>query len=352
MTELQLVSFPPDVLARIAPEVALSRHLAIGIRPNLRNFHEFKAVSVSNGDITRNGNVVGSSVVRSGSTMIMCSITAGVIEDAKSDALLSEQKRQEFSTVYPVVEISRGRSGAPTDEEMILSQRLYETILHSKLIPSSSLNIEHGISVVDDQKMNIYYPDSHSEEFDILRSGKASKKYSFVLSSHIKVFSRTGPLFDLCYLALTHALSSTILPRIYISDFNPLRIPINKRGRFSQGKAKQTTFNIDQNEKLKYALTINRDELGISSNFGVSGMHNTDQDGMEVDDDPILLADIDGECEENSIHSKIDLIANEKYLKNVSLVGGGETITLKSLKDAIKIAKLRAKDFEKFNEIS
>ena len=33
------------------------------------------------------------------------------------------------------MEILRGRLGAPTDEEMILSQDLFETLYHNKIIP-------------------------------------------------------------------------------------------------------------------------------------------------------------------------------------------------------------------------
>ena len=48
MAELKQVTFSPEVLARIAPDVSLQRHLALGVRPNLRNFTEFKPVEVSN----------------------------------------------------------------------------------------------------------------------------------------------------------------------------------------------------------------------------------------------------------------------------------------------------------------
>ena len=52
----------------------------------------------------------------------------GVVENFNSN-------ESEYATVYPCVEILRGRLGAPTDEEMILSQDLFETLYHNKIIP-------------------------------------------------------------------------------------------------------------------------------------------------------------------------------------------------------------------------
>lgn len=154
MAELKQVTFSPEVLARIAPDVSLQRHLALGVRPNLRNFTEFKPVEVSNSTQFQdnNDNVFSSSVVKSGSTTIINTITLGIVENFNSN-------ESEYATIYPCVEILRGRLGAPTDEEMILSQDLFETLYHNKIIPSTSLKINNlGISIKDDQTTTTSQP--------------------------------------------------------------------------------------------------------------------------------------------------------------------------------------------------
>lgn len=352
MSELKQISFPPDVLARISPEVSLQRHLSIGLRPNLRNFNEFKSVNISQGNLNDRENVVGSSVLKSGNVTIITTITLGIVEDGHSDALLSNGKKEEYDSIYPVVEIARGRSGAPTDEEMILSQKLYENILHSKVIPSSSLRMEPGISIMNEDKINVYYPDKDQETFDLLNINR-SKKYSFVLYANLKVFSRSGPLFDLCYLALTNAIKSIILPRVFLNHNDSVKIPLNSRRRYGNSNRSQINFTIDNNEKLRYKLNINESALGISSNFGILKLEESlnDENEMELDEKSILLTDIEGECEESSIISKMSIVSTNETIKSISLSGGGSPISLDNLKKAIEISILRSKNFNKTNTV-
>ena len=166
--EFHQISFPPSVLDRLAPDISLQRHLNLGLRPCLRNFNEFKPLEVSTGNLQElEGNfTVGSSIVKNGNTTVICGITLGIVETPKSSIFESTDSESTYTSVYPVVEISRGRSGAPTDEEMILSQKLYETILHSKIISTKSLEAKPGMAIAnDDGSLEIIYPTPNETSF-------------------------------------------------------------------------------------------------------------------------------------------------------------------------------------------
>lgn len=69
--EVHPITFPPDVLARISPELSLQRHLSLGIRPCLRKYEEFREVAIENNTLSRyvdtenvdaKNNILGSNV--------------------------------------------------------------------------------------------------------------------------------------------------------------------------------------------------------------------------------------------------------------------------------------------------
>lgn len=348
-TELKQMAFPPDVLARIAPDISLQRHLAIGLRPSLRNFHEFKANAVSTGTLNKlagdgNNTVIGSSIVKNGPSTIICGITMGVVEKSASDALLSTESAEAYTSIYPVVDIVRGRSGAPTDEEMIISQRLYESVLHSKLIPQSSLAINPGYQIAndDDGTSRTIYPES-DEDYDVLNAStyNTNKKFSFVLYAHLKVFSRAGPLFDACHNALISALHNVKFPRVYVNSDFDIKVPVRSRGNFGHLSNSSNNLKIDANEALLYPIQLQSSEAGYSSSFGLIDL----EDDQNIDENKtILLADLEGDAEEACTSSKINVIASKSgdYLKSVSISGGGSNVTLEVLKKSIDLARARS----------
>lgn len=341
MTELKQVTFSPEVLARIAPDVSLQRHLALGIRPNLRNFTEFKPVEVSNSTQFQdnNDNVFSSSVVKSGSTTIINTITLGIVENFNSN-------ESKYATIYPCVEILRGRLGAPTDEEMILSQDLFETIYHSKIIPSTSLRINNlGISIKDDQNQGnstIYYPDLNPEQWEYINlTIHHHKSYSFVLLSNIKVYSKstsTSSLFDLCYLSMLEALKSLRLPRCYVSESFNTKVAMKSRRSNTRGlvNTNKANINIDLNKSLYERIGLDIKRGTIASNYGV----------VSHEGNTILLADLEGEAEESSVLSRLSIITNNESINKISLVNGDpeSEITLDMLKDAIEMSKRRSRE--------
>ena len=312
---MKQLSFPPEVLARILPEISLERHLALGIRPSLRNFTEFKPVSIAPSDVVRGDNIVAANVARSGNTTLITSIGVAVVEKTLDNA-------SDYGNVWPIVEIQRGRIGEPTDEEMIIAQQLHETIYHSKVIPKGALDVQIGQQVGDE----VFY-----EENDVIPLPK--KKYEYVLQVHVLVLSRSGltsAIFDLIHRSVLEALHSMKLPSIYMEEQTQIlmggRVTLrNKRGFVAQ----ETKLCLDHNRTVDLKIA----DGGISSNFGVV--------------DQGLLADLEGDAEELGVLSRVLVIADKNgRLKRVSLVNGDNKIGLEQLKEAIEIGKMRAAQAE------
>lgn len=349
MATEQKVVFPPAVLARISPELTLQRHLAQGLRPCLREFTEFRETVVSEGSMADVGTdaVVGSSVIKHGDCHAFCGITLGVSEvnSAEDEFAPPEPESSKYTSVYPIVEVARGRQGAPSDEEQILSQKLYNYIYHLRLLPQASLDITPGYQIKDEATgdVSIIYTDdedlSEEELLTLSSSINISKKqYRFVLYAHIKVFSRDGPLFDLVSRALITALKDVTLPRIYLADsgVDPnVKVPVRSRGHFGHLNQASGNIYIDTIKDLAQPVRLNTRELGLSSSFGI----------IELDDtagQSAILADLEGEAEEACCETKVNIIASKNNLKHVSVSGGGANVTLDALKKIISLSRERA----------
>ena len=85
-----------------------------------------------------------------------------------------------YTSVYPVVEVERGKVGACTDEEMTLSQKLYDYVLHSKILPKESLKVQPGVRLTDndDGSMKIIYPDESNNSNIPKTTFQINKKWS------------------------------------------------------------------------------------------------------------------------------------------------------------------------------
>ncbi|KAG7896681.1 hypothetical protein KL906_000083 [Ogataea polymorpha] len=335
--------FPPDVLAQIAPEVLLQKYLQIGLRPSLRKFDEFKPVVIGragvgryesnepNGDINGVGSVLGSSIVKSGKTTVICLISGAIVEDdhelvndyrtkLEKDIIDSETHRDsKNATVYTEVEISRGGSGPPNEEEIAISQRLYEAIYHSGLIDRNALKIQ----------LECKGGEELEQEF-LPQTG-----YSFVLYATIQVFSRAGPVYDLCYGALISALRQTRLPAVYIAE---KRIEVGVR------RVRVEDYDLECDAEKNELLKLNEDRISWSSTFGLVELDKAvphDEDKMEIDTDgKILLAELEGEAEEN-IDTRIMVSSNGSTLSGLSVYGAAG-VTKEDLKKAFHLANRRA----------
>lgn len=337
--------FPPQVLSRIAPDILLQRHLAEGIRPSLREFDQFRSFDSTPGTFNDLGtnSVIGLATVRNGDAFAFCGITLGVVETSKSPEFFeSDKEEQEFASIFPVVEITRGRTGAPTDEEMILSQTLYDTIFHLKLIPLLLLLVSPGYQISEeDSKLTILYSediDGNEDSDFIQRLNLTKKNFRYVLYAHIKVFSRSGPLFDLIHYATVEALKNVLLPRLYLADsgIDPnVRIPVRSRGNFGHLTQAEDRFFVDNRKELALPLVLSL-KKPISSSFGVVEYENSHASQT------ILLADVEGEAEEHCAESRINVIACGEKLTHVSVIGGGANVSLDTIQAAFNQASHRS----------
>ncbi|SMN20154.1 similar to Saccharomyces cerevisiae YCR035C RRP43 Exosome non-catalytic core component [Maudiozyma saulgeensis] len=383
--EVHPVSFPPEILARISPDLSLQRHLSLGFRPSSRGFEEFRDITINTGDVTRriqsddnsvkippnNGKQgLGSCVLKQGDVFVITQITGGIIEDitlSKNDMELEDDTElleitkehsdiTKYSSVYPVVEINRGRMGACTDEEMTISQRLYDSLLHSHILTQDVLRVEPGVRITnEDGSVSIIYPDT-KENKEITNALKPKKKWSYVLYAKIEVFGRTGPVYDMCWNSLIAALQSVKLPRTFIDErATDLKMTVRARGR---NAVVMETYNLlcDPNESTN--LQLRENSISYASTYGIIDLDpEADITNLENNDDvdepmdegletkTVLLADIDGEAEETSIKSTISITAcpNGRF-KQFSVVGGGAKITKELLMRSITLSKQRSRD--------
>ncbi|CAR27481.1 ZYRO0C17864p [Zygosaccharomyces rouxii] len=372
--EVHPVTFPPQVLARISPELSLQRHLSLGIRPSLKRFEEFRDVHIDQNTLSRyklenaasedsTNSVLGSNVLKSGKTFVITSITGGIVEETLpvetedpgeqelEDLTKGRDEISKFAPVYPLVEVERGRVGAPTDEEMTISQKLHDYVLHSGLIPKSSLKVQCGVRTTEKSgEAKVLYPD---EDVDVSTSIRtlSQRKWSYVLYAKIVVFSRTGPVFDLCWNSLLYALQDTRLPRAFIDErATDLKMTIRTRGRSASVRE---TYEILCDPRRSIPLKISRESVGYASSFGVidldpeMALDQEDHDMEKEERQPILLADLDTEAEEACIQSTICIITDSNgNLKNIDILGGGARVTPAILRRAINLAQLRARNLE------
>ncbi|CCE63446.1 hypothetical protein TPHA_0E03560 [Tetrapisispora phaffii CBS 4417] len=362
--------FPKDVLARISPDLILQRYLSLNLRPSIRSFDEFRDISVSNIDDIENefaDNVLGTNILKCGKTIIITTITASIIKEENQDETFEryyedisgvERRRNkvsEYGSVYPVVEIERGRGNAPpSDEEMNIGQKLHDNILHSGLISKKSLKVDYGVRITDleTNKSKIIYPEEDEiNDVPILQLNHYQKNLKYVLHAKITVFSRTGPLFDLCWNSLTYALQNTKLPKAFIDEKAvSLKTIIRSRGKTTELRE---NFNIICDTNTRVPLQLNKENIAYASNYGIVDLDydliDTEYEEKNNDNDKktVLLADINTESEEEYINSSISIITN-KYgnLKNIIVLGGTSKISMEILKKSISLSKIRAHDLE------
>lgn len=177
----------------------------------------------------------------------------------------------------------------------------------------------------------------------------SKRKWSYVLYAKIQVFSRNGPIFDLCWNSLLYALQTVRLPRAFLDErATDLKIPVKTRGR---SMAIRETYDIICDSTAFIPLKVNKDKLYYASNFGIIDLDPlaqfpTEDGEMEIEKpDSVLLADIETEAEESSIQSTLSFI-NDKdgNFTCVRMVGGGSKITLDYIKKCIFLSKNRSED--------
>ncbi|KAI9057666.1 ribosomal protein S5 domain 2-like protein [Trametes sanguinea] len=161
---------------RLHPKTYLERFLSENLRPDGREFDEWRDISVNVGSIS---TADGSALVRLGSTTVVCGVKAEIAEpelDKPQDGFLVP------NLDLPAICSPKFKPGPPTDEAQVLSDRLNEVLVASGIVPTSSLCIEPGKAVW------VLYVDATCINYD-------------------------GNAFDATLLAMVAALKNTRLPK-------------------------------------------------------------------------------------------------------------------------------------------
>ncbi|KAI0638638.1 ribosomal protein S5 domain 2-type protein [Trametes polyzona] len=161
---------------RLHPKTYLERFLSENVRPDGREFDEWRNVSVNVGSIS---TADGSALVRLGSTTVVCGVKAEIAEpelDRPLEGFLVP------NLDLPAICSPKFKPGPPTDEAQVLSDRLNEVLVSSGVVSTKSLCIEPGKAVW------VLYVDATCINYD-------------------------GNAFDATLLAMVAALRNTTLPK-------------------------------------------------------------------------------------------------------------------------------------------
>lgn len=377
---IELMSFPKEVLSRLQPDVVLHRHLQLGLRPKtLMKLDEFRTFEqqasdniiskdsgFSSDQINTDDNgaedslVVASNLLKVGDMFIKTELSLGI---APVDTInIAEDS---FAPVWPEVVVDRGRIGAPTDEEMITSRQLYESVISGKYIKQKDMIIN---SIGKKEIGNDYI--SYDVDADDELFLKNKNKWCYVIYAKVCVYSREGPIYDHVFNSLMLALQKLSFPSIYIEESSiDLQIPVKKSFKKQQKQETQRTFTLkfdfDNSSKIK----LNK-EISISSNFGVIYTdptlnvnafieQNTDEtDSMDVENnntsfkrEPLLISDISTDIEEQAIFSRVSISCNSTNYTSIKLLNGSrnQKLSLQHLKQALLFAKKRYQDVQPQN---
>ncbi|KAJ3504972.1 hypothetical protein NLJ89_g7661 [Agrocybe chaxingu] len=169
------------VFQRLHPRAYLEKFLAEDVRPDGRSFDGFRDVSVNVGSIS---TADGSALVRMGNTTVVCGVKAEIAEP--------ELDKEEEGFLVPNLDLPamcspKFKSGPPSEEAQVLSDRLNQALLASNLLPLKTLCIEKGKAVW------VLYVDATCINYD-------------------------GNAFDATLLAMVAALRNTTLPK---ATYNP-----------------------------------------------------------------------------------------------------------------------------------
>jgi len=161
---------------RLHPKTYLERFLEENVRPDGREFLEFRDCSINVGSIS---TADGSSLVRLGDTTVVCGIKAEISEpdlDAPEDGFLVP------NLDLPPLCSPKYKPGPPSDDAQVLSSRLNEVLILSNILPTNSLCIQSG-------------------------------KFVWVLYIDATCINYNGNVFDATLLAMVAALKNVRLPK-------------------------------------------------------------------------------------------------------------------------------------------
>ncbi|KAM6496359.1 Ribosomal protein S5 domain 2-type fold [Amanita muscaria] len=205
-------SLKAAIFQRLHPRVYLERFVAEKIRPDGREFSDWRQASVNLGSIS---TADGSALVRLGSTTVVCGVKAEIAEP--------ELERPHEGYLVPNFDLPalcspKFKPGPPSEEAQILSDKLNEALLASGMLSLSSLCIHPGRAVW------VLYVDAMCINYD-------------------------GNAFDAALLSMVAALRNTKLPKAI----------------FDEDTGKTTCSR----RESRVPLELDTSRIPISSSFGI-----------------------------------------------------------------------------------
>ncbi|KAI0044472.1 hypothetical protein FA95DRAFT_1583740 [Auriscalpium vulgare] len=170
-----------QIFQRLHPRVYLERFVAENVRPDGREFDDFRDLSVVLGSVS---TADGSALVRLGETTIVCGVKA---EIAEPDLDRPEEGFLVPNLDLPAMCSPKFKPGPPSEEAQVLSDRLNDIIVSSGILPISSLVIHPGKAVW------VLYVDATCINYD-------------------------GNAFDAALVAMVAALKNTTLPKATFNE--------------------------------------------------------------------------------------------------------------------------------------
>lgn len=135
-----------------------------------------------------------------------------------------------------------------------------------------------------------------------------------ILIAQIQVLSRSAPPSDVSWAALISALSTTMIP---------VALPPSE----------------DFASTVKFSAT---EKVPLRLNFSGSPPWCTN---LGVTDNGLVIADLDGEIEEESVEGRVSvIIAESSDILNLSVSSGSTEITTDNIRQCIQLARVRAAD--------
>jgi exosome complex component RRP43 len=130
-----------SIFQRLHPRAYFERFVSEKVRPDGREFDEWRDVSVNVGSIS---TANGSALVRMGDTTIVCGVKAEIAEpelDRPGEGYLVP------NIDLPAICSPKFKSGPPAEEAQVLSDRLNDALIASGVVSLSSLCIHPGKAV-------------------------------------------------------------------------------------------------------------------------------------------------------------------------------------------------------------
>jgi exosome complex component RRP43 len=336
---------PVGSMPLISPSALLHAHLGQSppLRPSNRLPSQPRTIDLN---IRSLNHTNGSSLVKIGATTIVCGVRAeilpvseipsyrvnkGYASDVPKDGDEDEDQYQDAIRLYhllvPNIELGTGCSPlhpantAPSVEAQSISQRILSLLHSSRLLQLSDLEIKH----TPEESLSA----NEAAELGILQDDGPQLKAYWVLYIDMLCLSHsgTGSVFDAAWLALYAALKDTVLPRATWD---------------------QDEHRIVCSPEMAEATKLEPRGMPVPCSFGMFvPEHRSVPDAKKRYEGRRLLVDLDT-FEEESVEDRgcvvVDLDGDEVTVQRIEK-SGGENIGVNELKEMVKVASKRWKEW-------